>query len=286
MSLIPRIFIAYARQDAHLLEKLRKPLNVLRRNQHCDIFYDGEIVPGERWDDRLKSELHQADIFVLLVTDDFLDSDYVNDVELSTALEKESEGRAKVIPIILRHCMWQYTLLSKFQVILHEGRPIEPSDGYVHAAHEIARVMEQRNKAMRVLLEDKERKKLEAERLGWMGDAFRKKDINEAYSPELMEDLFAFTVTSDRPMKLGELPIVDIRKAMGLSERISTLNELFGRDGMAFDAAITTLNSLRSFDEAKHYLIQNVAGKYEWTKSDERKLRAKDFIKLVRRRYL
>ncbi|MBK9014501.1 MAG: SUMF1/EgtB/PvdO family nonheme iron enzyme [Saprospiraceae bacterium] len=145
MPILPKIFIAYAREDTPLLEKLRKPLNVLRRNGHCDIFFDGEIVPGERWDERLKNELHQADIYLLLVTDDFLDSDYINDVELPKALEKEKSGKAKVVPIILRPCMWQYTLLKEFQVVLYEGKPIEPSGGYVHAVEQVARIIEGRN---------------------------------------------------------------------------------------------------------------------------------------------
>ncbi len=163
MPILPKIFIAYAREDAHLLEKLRKPLNVLRRNGHCHIFFDGEIVPGERWDNRLKDELHQADIFVLLVTDDFLDSDYINDVELSKALEKEKEGTAKVVPIILRPCMWQYTRLKEFQVVLHGGSPIETSGGYVHAVEQIARVIEQRNDSLHMASEEAERR-LETQR--------------------------------------------------------------------------------------------------------------------------
>lgn len=156
MSQLPKIFIAYAREDASYLERFRKPLNVLRRNGHCRIFFDGEIIPGERWDDRLKAELHQADIFVLLVTDDFLDSDYINDVELPKALEKEKAGKAKVVPIILRPCMWEYTLLSQFQVVLHEGQPIETSGGYVYAVEQIARVIKQLKETLHPTKKDAE----------------------------------------------------------------------------------------------------------------------------------
>ena len=73
MDQLPKIFIAYAREDKPLLQKLRTHLNVMKRQQHCEIFYDGEIMPGETWDDRLKAELHTAHIFVLLVTAEFLD---------------------------------------------------------------------------------------------------------------------------------------------------------------------------------------------------------------------
>ncbi|MEZ4935625.1 MAG: toll/interleukin-1 receptor domain-containing protein [Saprospiraceae bacterium] len=62
MSQLPKIFIAYAHEDRPLLKKLRTHLNVMKRQQHCDIFYDGEMMPGETWDDRLKKELRSAHI--------------------------------------------------------------------------------------------------------------------------------------------------------------------------------------------------------------------------------
>lgn len=99
-----------------------------------------------------------------------------------------------------------------------------------------------------------------------------------------MEELFSFKTPTELSEKLSELPITDIKKAMGLNERISTQNELFGGDAAAFDATVSTLNQLRHYDEAKDYLVRNVAVKFNWTAKDK-KGKAKDFIKLVRRRY-
>lgn len=102
-------------------------------------------------------------------------------------------------------------------------------------------------------------------------------------SPEL-EELFAFETAKELSEKLGQMPIADIRKAMGLNERIFTVNELFGGDKEAFDATLSVLNKLNSFEEAKAYLMQGVATKYNWTERDRVK-KAKAFIKLVKRRY-
>ncbi len=107
--------------------------------------------------------------------------------------------------------------------------------------------------------------------------------VAEQLDPD-MEELFAFKSATELSEKLSELPISDIKKAMGLNERISTQNELFGGDAAAFDATVSTLNTLKSYDEAKDYLIRNVASKYKWS-SKEKKEKAKSFIKLVRRRY-
>ena len=101
--------------------------------------------------------------------------------------------------------------------------------------------------------------------------------------PEV-EELFAFKTATELSEKLSQLPVADNKKAMGLNERISTQNELFGGDGAAFDATVSTLNQLRNYEEAKDYLIRNVAVKYNWA-SNDKKAKAKEFIKLVRRRY-
>lgn len=104
-----------------------------------------------------------------------------------------------------------------------------------------------------------------------------------SFDPEL-EELFTVKSATELSEKLSQLPIGDIKKAMGLNERIYMQNELFGGDASLFEATVTTLNQLRSFEDAKEYLIRNVAGKYNWVTKDKKE-RAKEFIKLVKRRY-
>jgi formylglycine-generating enzyme required for sulfatase activity len=164
MDQLPKIFIAYAREDKPLLQKLRTHLNVMKRQQHCEIFYDGEIMPGETWDDRLKAELHTAQIFVLLVTAEFLDSDYVNETELPKILERRTKGEAEVIAVILKDCLWDLTELQHLQVVLKDERPIEAVDAYAHAAREVFRVIAGRNEKMRKEAEAREQR-AEAERV-------------------------------------------------------------------------------------------------------------------------
>ena len=99
-----------------------------------------------------------------------------------------------------------------------------------------------------------------------------------------MDEIFSFSTARELSEKLSALPISDIKKAMGLNERIVTVNELFGGDQSSFDTALTALNQLRSYEEAKDYLIRNVAGRYQWSSKD-RKAKAKEFAKLVKRRF-
>ncbi len=101
---------------------------------------------------------------------------------------------------------------------------------------------------------------------------------------EEMEDLFAFASAKELSEKLADSPIADIKKAMGLNERIFTVNELFGGEQAAFDHALAALQQFSSYDQAKQYLAQNVAAKYNWTSRDK-KAKAKNFIKLVKRKF-
>ncbi len=96
--------------------------------------------------------------------------------------------------------------------------------------------------------------------------------------------LFDDKTGNDLSDKLASTPIKDLTKAMGINERIFTINELFGGNKEEFENTMSALDGLDSFEEAKKVLMGSVATKYAW--SDEQKLKkASGFIKVVRRRF-
>ena len=97
-------------------------------------------------------------------------------------------------------------------------------------------------------------------------------------------ELFEVKQATDLSERLSSSPLSDLMKAMGLNERILTVNELFGGDANEFKKVMTDLNRLRNFDEAKQYLAANVVEKHGWTKRNK-KNKAKILIKTIRRRY-
>jgi len=97
---------------------------------------------------------------------------------------------------------------------------------------------------------------------------------------EEMEDLFEFKVAKELSERLSDAPLKDLRKAMGINERILTTNELFDGNGDALKDALAALNNLNNFDEAKNYLA-NIGEIYDWTAKKKRK-KAKIFVKLIR----
>lgn len=110
-----------------------------------------------------------------------------------------------------------------------------------------------------------------------------KPPVTAAHSGDF-DVLFEEKQAKELSEKLSEMPIADLRRAIALNDRLLLTRELFAGDGQAFEATINALNSYGSFMEAKAYLIDHCVVRYTWT--DKKRLdAAKDFVKLVRRRY-
>lgn len=124
MSQAVQIFIAYSRQDVPLLEDLRKHLRPLERTGKVNVWYDGLIEPGAVWEQAIKDNLHQADIILLLVSADSINSDYFYEKEVADALERHEAGKARVVPLILRPCVWQTTPLGDLQALPKDALPV------------------------------------------------------------------------------------------------------------------------------------------------------------------
>ena len=98
------------------------------------------------------------------------------------------------------------------------------------------------------------------------------------------EVLFEQQEAKELSERLSSQPIRDLNKAMGINEKILTINELFDKNNQAYNDAVNQLNTLRNFEDAKE-ILSNLAEKYDWTERNKKK-KAQVFIKLVRRRYL
>lgn len=98
------------------------------------------------------------------------------------------------------------------------------------------------------------------------------------------EVLFEEKQAKELSEKLSDLPVADLKKAIALNDRLLLTRELFAGDGQAFESAIQQLNALNDFADAKSYLIENCVVRFGWM--DKKRIEeAKNFIKLVRRRY-
>lgn len=118
------VFVAYARADEEWRSELSKHLSAFRRSGAIRDWSDQEILPGQEWSRSIREKLDRADIILLLVSAEFLHSDYCHEVEMTRAVERHEAGEAVVIPIILRACDWQATTLAKLQALPKGAKPI------------------------------------------------------------------------------------------------------------------------------------------------------------------
>lgn len=118
------IFFSYSHADEDHRDRLEKSLAMLRHQGLIDSWHDRRILAGDEVDQSISEGLERADVILLLVSPDFLASNYCYNVEMQRALERHQAGEAHMIPIILRPCDWQASPLSKLLATPRDGRPI------------------------------------------------------------------------------------------------------------------------------------------------------------------
>jgi hypothetical protein len=118
------IFISYAHEDETLRRKLEKHLKLLQRQGLITTWYDREITAGEEWKNAIDSHLESANIILLLISSDFMASDYCYDIELNRALERHESNEVRVIPVILRAVDWHRSPFGKLIALPTDGKAI------------------------------------------------------------------------------------------------------------------------------------------------------------------
>jgi tetratricopeptide (TPR) repeat protein len=118
------VFLSYAHEDEPLLRVLEKHLSLLKRQELISTWYDRQIAPGSGWSEEINQHLEQASIILLLVSPDFLASDYCYEIEMQRALERHEAGEALVIPIIMRPVDWKGASFARLQALPTDARAI------------------------------------------------------------------------------------------------------------------------------------------------------------------
>lgn len=123
-------FISYTHADSALKDQFVRHLAPLRREGLIDIWHDGLLRPGEHLDPTVQAALAASDIVILLVSSDFMNSEYCYEQEMLRAFERQRAGTVRVVPVILRPCQWKGVpigdgqTLSEFVALPKDGRPV------------------------------------------------------------------------------------------------------------------------------------------------------------------
>jgi len=148
------IFLCYAREDEEYRQRLEKQLSIFQREGLVRLWHDGNISPGEEWEQIIHTHLNTAQIVLLLISPDFIASKYCYSVEMKKALERHEQGETRVIPVIARPIHWDKTPFGKLQALPKNAKPIalwrHRDEAFFDVAEGIRRVIEERETQLTV----------------------------------------------------------------------------------------------------------------------------------------
>lgn len=146
-----RVFFSYSHKDEELRDQLETHLAMLKRQGLVESWHDRRMTAGSQLNWEIDKELNAADVILLLLSPDFLASDYCYKIEKARALERHREGSARLISIVLRPCEWMHTDLAAYVVTPKDGRPItqwpDRDEAFLDVVMSIRRAIEEIGKS-------------------------------------------------------------------------------------------------------------------------------------------
>jgi TIR domain len=121
---VATLFFSYSHVDENLRDQLEIHLSSLRRQGLIDSWHDRRITAGEEFGAAIDGHIDTSDVILLLISPDFIASDYCYEREMKRALERQDRGEAKLVPVILRPCDWHDLPFGKLLATPKDGRPI------------------------------------------------------------------------------------------------------------------------------------------------------------------
>ena len=146
MSNAVKVFFSYSHKDEALRDDLATHLSLMKRRGVIEAWHDREITAGSEWANAIDDNLNAADIILLLVSANFLASDYCYDIEMQRAMERHEAKEARVIPIILKPSDWSDAPFGKLQALPKNAKAVttwqDQDEAFLNVAQGIRRVVE------------------------------------------------------------------------------------------------------------------------------------------------
>lgn len=116
--------ISYCHADEAIKIELEKHLSALKRMKLVSVWTDRKISPGQNWETQISANLDSSSIIILLVSADFINSEYCYGIEMERAMERHDAKQAVVIPVLIRSCMWDFAPFAKIQALPKDMRAV------------------------------------------------------------------------------------------------------------------------------------------------------------------
>ncbi|WP_244245718.1 toll/interleukin-1 receptor domain-containing protein, partial [Pseudomonas aeruginosa] len=140
------MFFSYCHADEALRDQLEKQLAMLKRQGVIETWHDRRIHAGQEIDTAIDEHINSDEIILLLVSPDFIASDYCYNIEMNRAMERHHAGEAIVIPVILRACDWHYAPFGKLLGTPQDGKPVtqwpDRDEAFLQVAKEVRKAAE------------------------------------------------------------------------------------------------------------------------------------------------
>ena len=118
------VFVSYAHKDEEWLNRLLTMASPIIRNNAVSVWYDKKIKPGQKWRVEIDKAMASAKVALLLVSPDFLASDFINDEELPYLLNAADTREVKILWVLLRHCLYDHTPIKDYQAAHEISKPL------------------------------------------------------------------------------------------------------------------------------------------------------------------
>ena len=145
------VFYSYSHEDEELRQQLENHLSILRRQGVITNWHYRKIGAGREWEGEIDEHLNTARVILLLISSDFIASDYCYDVEMQRAIERHDAGEARVIPVILRPVIWEEAPFGHIQALPTGVLPVtrweDQDEAFTNIARGIREVVEELNQA-------------------------------------------------------------------------------------------------------------------------------------------
>jgi hypothetical protein len=142
-----KAFISYSHADEPDLDRLKKHLAMLRREEVMAAWFDQMITAGGDIDATISKHLDECDIFIPLVSADFLASRYCYEREMTRALELHEKAKLRIVPVIVGPCDWQASPLGKLKAVPKDGKPVSewtnPNTAWLDVVQQLRRVADE-----------------------------------------------------------------------------------------------------------------------------------------------
>lgn len=134
-----KVFFSYSHHDELYRDQLEAHLASLRHEGKIESWHDRRLLAGSEFGTEIDQQINDADVILLLVSANFLNSKYCYSIEMGRALERHRAGEARVIPVIVKPCDWESTPLGGLLATPRDGKAITTWPNFDEAFTDVAK---------------------------------------------------------------------------------------------------------------------------------------------------